>query len=427
MRVPVPVTRSNDLSAGYSTHLFLAVPPAPPPTVNAAIEIPIPHAWPPGESAGKVQKTTTVFVNGKNVMLDLHDCGPVIPQITIPPVNALIPTQLFKSKRAVTVTCFSVRMNGKTTACTGLWPPLALLACGEPVSWPTTFTFTNVCVNVHVGVSGADLIGGLLLTLATMAIDRCFFRLPDVKLKPWEELAKGFLGAAASAAASFVQHMIDPRYPIRVDTKVKAPGGIEIKIIASTLSTDTINNPQKISISIEKKVEDKYKSHAASIGGSGEYTWDAGGDTTKEGFKGQIGAAGAAPGLGIKGTAAGEHHPDASEEQRTKWTLKKEEATPFGSEAMQHDYNPGAPEGQGWSSKTERVVKGQSGDRRTTTVANPDGTTTVTVVENKDGRVTMKTRKHPGVSGQIPEQTGSGDGPPRAADTVGSNVWGPPL
>ncbi|WP_437287018.1 hypothetical protein [Sorangium sp. So ce406] len=427
MRVPVPVTRSNDFSAGSSSHLFLAIPPAPPPTINAAIEIPIPHAWPPGESAGKVQKTTTVFVNGKNVMLDLHDCGPVIPQITIPPLNSLFPLQLFKSKRAVTMTCFSVRMNGKTTACTGLWPPLPLLACGDPVSWPTTLTFTNMCVNVHVGMSGVDLLGGLLLTLATMAIDYYFFRLPDVKLSPWQELAKGFAGAAASGVASAVQHAIDPGYPIRVDTKVKIPDGIEIKIVASALSTDTINNPQKISISIEKKVEDKYKSHAASIGASGEYTWDAGGDATKEGFKGQLSAGGAAPGLSIKGAAAGEHHPGASEEQRTKWTLKKEEATPFGSESKQIDYNPGTPDGQGWSSKTERLVKGQSGDQRTTTMANPDGSTTVTVVENRDNRVTVKTRKYPGGSTPLPEKNGSSAGPSGAADTAGSNTWGPPL
>lgn len=424
MSAPVPVTRSNDLSAGYSTHLFLAIPPAPPPTIAPAIEIPIPQGWPPGDSAGKVQKTSTVFVNGKYVMLEQHDCGPVIPQITIPPANSLFPTQLFKSKRAVCVTCFSVRMNGKTTACTGLWPPLPLLACGDPMSLPATFTFTNVCTNVHIGVSGTDLIGGLILTVASMAIDAYFFRLPDVKLRTWEEVAKGLAGAAASALATAVQHAIDPRYPIRVDTKVKAPGGIEIKVIASARSTDTKNNPQKIAISIEKKVEDKYKSHAASVGVSGEYTWDAGGDTSKEGFKGQAGVSGAAPGFTIKGTAGGEYHPDAPEGQRGKLTFKKEEATPFGSESKQIEHNPGAPEGRDWSSRTDRVVSGRSGDRRTTTVDHPDGTRTVTVVESKNGNVTIRTRKEPGEAAPLPREP-LGGAPP--THTAGPGVWGPPL
>ncbi|WP_437482575.1 hypothetical protein WME75_41120 [Sorangium sp. So ce1014] len=426
MRVPVPVTRSNDLSAGSSSHLFLPIPPAPPPTIVPAIEVPIPHGWPFGESAGKVQKTTTVFVNGKNVVLDQHDCGPLIPQITIPPANSFLPMQLLQSKRAVIVTCFSVRMNGKTTACTSHWPPLPLLTCGQPMSMPATFTFTNPCMNVHVGMSGTDLIGGIMRTAATMAIERYYFRTPGVSLTALKESQKSFAGAAASLLASVVQHALDPRYPMRVDATVKGPFGTEIKMSVSTESADLRNNPQKISISIERKWEDPLKSSAASIGASGEYTFNAGGDATKEGPKGQIGIATTAPGLGSKVTGGGEYHPDAPEGQRGKATYKQETATPFSSESVQNDYNPGAPDGRRRSSQTETVAKTWSGDRRTTTVNNPDGTRTTTVVENSDGKVTLTTRREPGESMAPPEPAGRGS-PPRGVDTAASEIWGPPL
>ncbi|KYF62090.1 hypothetical protein [Sorangium cellulosum] len=429
MGVPVPVTRSNDLSAGSSSHLFLPIPPPPgaPPTLAPAIEIPIPHGWPFGEGVGKVQKTTTVFVNGRNVVLDQHDCGPLIPQITIPPMNSFIPVQLLQSKRAVIVTCFSVRMNGKTTACTSHWPPLPLLTCGQPTSMPATFTFTNLCTNVHVGMSGADLIGGIAQTAATMAIERCFSKPHGVSLTAQEESQKSLYGAAASLLASIVQHAIDPRYPMRVDATTKGPFGTEIKISVSAGSADTRNNPQKISISIQKKVEDQIKSSSVSIGGSGEYTWDAGGDTTKEGLKGQVGLAGTAPGFGAKASAGGEYHPDAPEGQRGKATFKREEATPFESESTQLDYNPGAPEGRGCSSQTETVARTQSGDRRTTAVNNPDGTRTITVVDNNNGKVTLTTRHETGESMALPEPAGSGGSPPRAVGTPASDIWGPPL
>ncbi|WP_437754758.1 hypothetical protein [Sorangium sp. So ce1389] len=427
MRVPVPVTRSNDLSAGSSSHLFLSIPPAPPPTLAPAIEVPIPHGWPPGESAGKVQKTTSVFVNGMNVVLDQHDCGPLVLQITIPPANSLLPMQLLQSKRAVIVTCFSVRMNGKTTACTSHWPPLPLLTCGQPMSMPATFTFTNLCTNVHVGMSGTDLIGGIVRTAATMAIERCYFRTPGVNLTAVEESEKNLYAAAASLLASVVQHVSDPRYPLRVDATTKGPFGTEIKISVSAGSADTRNNPQKISISVEKKWEDQQKSRAASIGAAGEYTWDAGGDTTKEGLKGQVGIAGTAPGLGARTTASGEYHPDAPEGQRGKATFKQEAATPVWSESTQTDYNPGAPDGRRVSSQTETMAKTWSGERRTTTVNNPDGTRTITVVDNNDGKITLTTRKEPDGSMTLPEQAGSGGGPPRAVGTPASDIWGPPL
>lgn len=425
MGAPVPVTLTNDFSAGYSTHLFLAIPPVPPPTINSAIEIPIPHGWPPGDSAGKVQKTTTVFAKGKPILLDQHDCGPVIPQITIPPANSLFPVQLFKSKRAITVTCFSVRMNGKTTACTGLWPPIPLLTCGDPMSLPLTFTFTNVGTNVHVGVSVADVVGGLILTAASMAIDYLFFRLPDVKLTPLEEFAKALLGAAASLVASLVQHAIDPRYPIRVDFKMKAPGGVEIKVNFSAGSTDTANNPSKVAISVEKKWESKDKSRSATVGASGEYTWNAGGDKAKEGFKGQVGAGASGPGVSGKASAGGEYHPDAPEQQRSKLTGKVEGNSPVASGSGQVDYNPNAPAGQGVTTKTESVDKGLSGDKRTTTTHNPDGSTTTTTVENKGGKVTTTTVKTP-APGKAPKSSGA-PAPGGATNTAQSGIWGTPL
>jgi hypothetical protein len=123
----------------------------------------------------------------------------------------------------------------------------------------------------------------------------------------------------------------------------------------------------KIAVSVEKKWEPKDKSRSVAVGASGEYTWDAGGDKAREGFKGQVGAGALLPGVSSRGSVGGEYHPDAPENQRSKITDKVEANAPFSSTSRQDDYNPGAPAGQGVTTKTEAVGKGLSGDKRTTT------------------------------------------------------------
>ncbi|AUX42699.1 uncharacterized protein SOCE26_041320 [Sorangium cellulosum] len=288
MSVPVPVCRSADVSVGYSTHLYHPIPPPPtPPVPTYAIEIVLSQSWPPGVGLGSVKKTSSVLCGGLALMLAGHDCGKLIPQITIPLNNALLPTFLPTSKRKVIVTCFSVRMNGFPAACMSLRPPLS---CGQPMSMPLSLTVTNFYLNVLVGVSAADVVGALIATAGTMVIDYLFFRPPGVDLTPGEEWMKAALGTAVGLGASAAQHLIDPRYPVKGEFGFKALGA-EWKVGISCLSTDTKNNPSQVSVGAELTLaEHKGTGSSLKLSESRSYTWDAGGDTTKEGDKHTVGA-----------------------------------------------------------------------------------------------------------------------------------------
>lgn len=316
MSVPVPVTVSLDFSFGGSLHYFVPIPVPAPPTVMPAVEIPIPQAWPIGVAMGSVKKTSTVLVNGKAAIQTGHDCGKLIPQITIPINNAMLPLHLVGSSRETIFKCFSVRMDKAQTACTTLWLPM--LSCGNPVSVPLTFTPTNVMRGVFVGASAADFVGAIIQTLARMALEKLFAVGPGWKMPFVKDFQKSVLGALAGGLASGVQHLMDPRYPIAADFKIKA-AGLEFGVGVSCGSSDAKNNPSQVSASVAKKWNPgKGEVSGGKIGASATYTWDAGGDKTKEGWAAEIGAQGGVGAIGGKAGVSAEYHPDAPEGQRSK-------------------------------------------------------------------------------------------------------------
>ena len=286
MPVPVPVTVSTDFSFGGSLHFYVPLPVPAPPTVMPAVEIPIPQAWPPGLSLGSVKKTSSVLANGWSIIQTTHDCGKVIPQITIPPNNALLPLHMAGSSRETIVKCFSVRVDKLQTACTTAWLPM--LSCGQPVSVPLTFTPTNIMRGIFVGASAADIVGAIVSTLARMAIERLFVVAPGWKMPFGMELKKSILGGLAGGLGSVVQHLMDPRYPIAAEIKIKA-AGLEFGLGVSCASSDTKNNPSQVTASVTKKWNpDPGAVAGGKAGASVTVTWDAGGDTTKEGVAAEI-------------------------------------------------------------------------------------------------------------------------------------------
>ncbi|WP_437682410.1 hypothetical protein [Sorangium sp. So ce131] len=432
MSMPVPVCRSADVSVGYSTHLYHPIPPPPtPPVPTYAIEIVVPQSWPPGVGLGSVKKTSSVLCGGLALMLAGHDCGKLIPQITIPINNALLPTFLPTSKRKVIVTCFSVRMNGFPAACMSLRPPLPSLSCGQPMSMPLSLTVTNLYLNVFVGVSGADLVGALIATAGTMVIDYLFFKPPGVNLTPGEEWMKAALGTAVGLGASVAQHLIDPRYPVKGEFGFKALGA-EWKVGISCLSTDTKNNPSQVSVGAEFTLaEHKGTGSSLKLSESRSYTWDAGGDATKEGDKHTIGVALATPVVGSQASVTEEHHPGAPPAQQDKYSGSGSVTTAVNSGSAQVDYTPGAAEGERWSGRADASENIHKGLHKKSTVYNPDGSTTTTATDSgPDGSVvqTVTTEAKDGSSTMTTVSTdGRGNPVPPGKNTGSTGAWGPLL
>jgi hypothetical protein len=82
--------------------------------------------------------TTTVYHKFRWIMLDGHDCGYMIPHVTVPPTNVLLPLQIAFSSRKTIFAASTVKANGTPIACTQLLPvPVTMMACAEPISFPT--------------------------------------------------------------------------------------------------------------------------------------------------------------------------------------------------------------------------------------------------------------------------------------------------
>jgi len=411
MAVPVPVTVSTDFSFGGSLHFYVPIPVPAPPTMMPAVEIPIPQAWPVGVALGSVKKTSSVLVNGRAAIQAGHDCGKIIPQITIPPNNALLPLHLVGSSREIIVKCFSVRMDKLQTACTTIWLPM--LSCGNPVSVPLTFTPTNVMRGVFVGASAADFVGAIIQTLARMAIERLFSVGPGWKLPFVREFQKSVLGALAGGLASGVQHLMDPRYPIAVDIKIKA-AGLEFGLGVSCGSSDTKNNPSQVTASVTKKWNPgKGEVAGGKASASATYTWDAGGDKAKEGVQTEIGVQGGVGAIGGKASASAEYHPDAPEGQRSKASVGVGVNTAAGSASgtATAEIEPNAPAG--------KQVKGTVSGK----VDTPSGPATATS-DPATGSLPSSTAAAP-QSPPTPPPTPKGAvwQPPQS----GAGVWGPAL
>lgn len=266
-----------DFSVGISVHGYWQIPPTPPPPGPElscpklpAIEIPIPHGWPVGVGMGTVKKTTTVLHKGAPVILDGHDCGLLIPQLTVNPANVWIPVMPFTSKRKTMFSAFTVRMDGTPTAVASpIFFPM--MSCGSPVSVPLTLPFTNLGNTVKVGVTLADIVGGFLTIAFTIGLDLLFnkvawFKKIDVaegaaaetiKQAARKNLQKALAKAALSTLTGFttsaIQHAIDSRYPMKVkfalSLDTKPP--VTLNINGQFGSSDPTNNPSSLKVGVE--------------------------------------------------------------------------------------------------------------------------------------------------------------------------------
>jgi hypothetical protein len=210
-------TQSNFVFPGFMTlfspmHDFLAPPPAPTPTpVVPCIEIMVPAMWPVGFALQQNKLTTTVLHKFQFIMLEGHDCGYMIPHVSNPPVNLMLPIIIAFSSRKAVFSASKVKANGTAVGCSQLLPiPVPMMTCGAPVSAPTSIPPMNALNNVEVGMTLGDIFAGIINIALSMLADYISGRLSKAKVKGFPNIfnspaAKALekLGMSNAAAAVY--------------------------------------------------------------------------------------------------------------------------------------------------------------------------------------------------------------------------------
>jgi hypothetical protein len=175
--IPMPTNIALDISTGFWMH-HLITPTVPPvgPVPVPSVEIPATQMWTLGYLTGKNVFTTTVKHRfGLPIVLDGHDLGMMIPDITIPFVNAYYAIMWPMSSRKIIFTTSIVKMDGKMVGCASIFPPFFMMSCGDPTANIVCYPVTNVLMDsVHVGMTPMDGWMGLGRAVFALALDAVF-------------------------------------------------------------------------------------------------------------------------------------------------------------------------------------------------------------------------------------------------------------
>jgi hypothetical protein len=201
-------TQSNfvfPMLALFSTqHDFLAPPPAPTPTpIVPCIEIPVPVMWPVGFGLQQNKLTTTVLHKFQFIMLEGHDCGYMIPHVSNPPVNLMLPIIIAFSSRKAVFSASKVKANGTAVGCSQVLPfPVPMMTCASPFGQPTSMPPMNALNNVEVGMTWADIAAGVIGIVLSIVGD-----LVAAKLSKLPKPLPGFPNMMNSPATKLLEDM----------------------------------------------------------------------------------------------------------------------------------------------------------------------------------------------------------------------------
>lgn len=241
----VHVNINNDFTAGLLTHNYLFIPPPMAPVPTFAIEMIALQMWTAGYLLGQNKFTTTVKHKQWNIVIEGHDIGMLIPDITIPFVNQYYAIMWPFSSRKLTFETSMVKMNGKMVGCSDVTRGLPMMTCGDPISAPTTFPILNMLNTVKVGMSLTDLMMGILAASVSILIDAVFAKLgggADEVSNIWRYLGKEALGKLVPLDGNALMKKLigtiaggliswhDPRRPAKMDLKLGMPGVAEVGV-----------------------------------------------------------------------------------------------------------------------------------------------------------------------------------------------------
>ena len=171
-------------------------------------------------------------------MLEGHDIGPLIPDVTIPPTNIWYLKMWPLSSRKVMFSASTVKMQGKGTGCAAIWPPYTiLLSCGEPVSLPASRSLLSNLNTVKVGLTWGDFFAGFLTIIVSIGLDLLFKAIGD-KLGAKDAARAAFQatwgGALRSVASDIGGHFLRGQAANLVKNTLSGLLGANIALITGT-------------------------------------------------------------------------------------------------------------------------------------------------------------------------------------------------
>jgi len=173
----VYVSISTDVTMPFippliTSHSFITTTVPPVSGIGMAFELPVPVMWAPGYGLFQNKLTTTVLHKMMPLALDGHNCGYMIPHVTIPPNNVLLPMHIMFSSRKMVFAASTVKANKAQVAIT-LVGILPMTCCANPVTLPTGAAI-NITNTAMVGLTFLDFLMGLMSIVATMVLDWIF-------------------------------------------------------------------------------------------------------------------------------------------------------------------------------------------------------------------------------------------------------------
>jgi hypothetical protein len=272
--IPMVVMTLHDVV----TPVGASIPMAP------CVESPVMMMWPPGFALFQNKFTTTVLHKAMPIVLDGHNCGYMLPHVSIPILNVMTPMQIAFSSRKIAFSAAKVKANGTPIATTA---PLLLpmMCCAQPVTLPTGAAPTNCLNTVAVGVTLADAIIGWLSIVATCIIDAFFYKpatldpkriLDDLKWKlllgdkPLKAALKTAVGVLTGAAKI---HVGGNEGNVSISFGSGYLGG-------SVSYSQGSNGSKSIAGSINEVTSDSLMGPATGRQTSAQYTWRADGTST---------------------------------------------------------------------------------------------------------------------------------------------------
>lgn len=173
-----------DFSVGALTHNMLAPPAIPAPVPTLSIEMICTMMWTLGFLANQNKFSNggkPVTHRGFWIVLDGHDCGMMIPDLTVPPApNIAYPMFWPFSSRKPVFAASTVKMNGTAVACAQTYglPPIPMMTCGDPLGAPTSLSMINAFNGVQVGLTWLDILVGVITIVFSMVTDYLFSKIP---------------------------------------------------------------------------------------------------------------------------------------------------------------------------------------------------------------------------------------------------------
>ncbi|MDO9015911.1 MAG: hypothetical protein Q7V43_03305 [Myxococcales bacterium] len=200
--IGVKVNIGTDLSAGVLLHNVLLPPAIPVPVPSVSLELPVNQDWLPGELNNQHKRTTTVRHSGRSIVLEGHDCGALIMDVTpLFPANAYYLLMWPFSSRKILFSASTVQADTAPIGCAAAWLPM--MTCGDPLSGPTALALTSMRNTVEVGMTGADVAIGLAYAAASVALDLIFNKISGAGIvqQVRQAASRSALRAASGAAA----------------------------------------------------------------------------------------------------------------------------------------------------------------------------------------------------------------------------------